>query len=171
MTPEDFKRKYRLLIADADDTLRRCTVPGQPCPNKSDQWTIIPEVLPWFKQIDWGYYCLGIASNQGGIELGYLDEETAYEMLRDLAVDLTEHFPPIGSLQICPSLSKEHPDRKPNPGMLHKIMAAYRVRPSEALVVGDLESDRLAAENAHCDFVWAWDLFGFAAPEGGDRTA
>ncbi len=33
------------------------------------------------------------------------------------------------------------------------------VNPEETLFVGDMESDRQAAENAGCDFVWARDFF------------
>lgn len=32
----------KLIIFDADGTLRRCTVPGQPCPNKADEWELMP---------------------------------------------------------------------------------------------------------------------------------
>jgi phosphoglycolate phosphatase-like HAD superfamily hydrolase len=35
------------------------------------------------------------------------------------------------------------------------------VKPEKALMVGDREDDRAAAEKAGCDFIWAWDLFGF----------
>lgn len=31
----------KLIIFDADGTLRRCTVPGQPCPNKDGEWELM----------------------------------------------------------------------------------------------------------------------------------
>ena len=33
----------RLVVFDADGTLRRTTVPGQPCPRASDQWELLPD--------------------------------------------------------------------------------------------------------------------------------
>jgi len=32
--------KKKLVIFDADGTLRRCTVPGQPCPNTPNDLTL-----------------------------------------------------------------------------------------------------------------------------------
>lgn len=159
LTPQDFQARYKLLIADADGTLRQCTVPNQPCPNQPDQWIVIPAAKHWFSQVDWSKSYFAIASNQGGIELGYLSEKLAYQMLKDLAIELTGHFPPLGSLQICSSMDKAHPDRKPNPGMLLKIMQRWLCTPEQTLYVGDLASDRQAAEAAGCDFIWAADLF------------
>lgn len=40
---------------------------------------------------------------------------------------------------------------KPNPQMLIEIMESLKVQPSEALVVGDMESDMLLAKNAGVD--------------------
>lgn len=42
----------KLIMFDADGTLRRCTVPGQPCPNNPDEWELMPnikETLQLFK--------------------------------------------------------------------------------------------------------------------------
>lgn len=50
-------------------------------------------------------------------------------------------------------------DRKPNPGMLLKAMKYYRVSPSETVMIGNGEDDRLAAQNAGCDFIFASEFF------------
>ena len=39
-------------------------------------------------------------------------------------------------------------------------MEFWEVEREETLFVGDMESDRFAAENAGCDFQWARDFFG-----------
>ena len=73
LTPKEFKDKYFLLICDADGTLRRCTVPGQPCPNKNSEWEVIEEARDWLSQIDFATeYYFTIASNQGGVSLGLI---------------------------------------------------------------------------------------------------
>lgn len=168
LTVAQFMERYRLLIADADGTIRRCTIPGQPCPNKPNEWQLIPEARDWLREVDWDYYYLGIASNQGGISLGYLNQDIAHQMLGEMVIQAIERFPPIGSLLICPSLDTTDPDRKPNPGMLLKIMQKWRCSSYQTLMVGDMESDRQAADAAGVDFIWAWDLFGFQ--RGNDRT-
>ena len=93
-------------------------------------------------------------------------------MLIDLAIklvgksaldelDVFDNLESETNIKICTSLDKTDYDRKPNPGMLEKLIKQYRTTPDQTLMVGDMESDRLAAENAGCDFIWAWDLFGF----------
>lgn len=84
--------QYRLLIFDADGTLRRCTVPGQPCPNRPGEWELLPNVRETLRLYDWTQTAWGIVSNQGGVALGYLSEPQAYRLLYDLsrACDLPE---------------------------------------------------------------------------------
>jgi D-glycero-D-manno-heptose 1,7-bisphosphate phosphatase len=165
LTPQEFIDRYRLLIADADGTLRRCTVPGQPCPNKPGEWEAIPEAKDWISAVKWHGYegpYFGIASNQGGIDLGLIDRKVALDMLFSLRDELgIPTTMMIGAVRICPTTDKTFPDRKPNPGMLLELMRMHDVKPEKALMVGDREDDRAAAEKAGCDFIWAWDLFGF----------
>ena len=153
---------YRLIIFDADGTLRRCTVPGQPCPNKPGEWELIPGVKERLAMFDWQLPALGIASNQAGIAYGYLDEDTAYQLLKDLIVEATGNLPPTGSIRICPHavLDAACRCRKPRPQMLLGIMERWSVTPMDTLYVGDMETDRLAAVAADCDFMWAWEFFG-----------
>jgi len=150
----------RLYIFDADSTLRECTVPGQPCPNKPGEWRLMPNVRETLKRIDWGKNGLGVASNQGGIALGYLTLDMAYQLCCDMVFEATGRFPPMGAIQICPHA----PDagcrcRKPKPLMLEKIMNVYGTR--DAIMTGDQESDRVAAEAAGIEFQWAYDFFGW----------
>lgn len=68
------EQKYKLIILDADGTLRRTTVPGLPCPNAPDEWELIPGVRERLAEIDWTTTHFAIVSNQGGVALGYLTE-------------------------------------------------------------------------------------------------
>ena len=154
-------KKYRLIIFDADGTLRRCTIEGQPCPNKLGEWELMPNVREKLAGIDWDVMGLGIASNQAGIAYGYLSEHMAYQLLKDMVVLATGRFPPTGSIQICPhAVEDDCRCRKPKPWMLQELMALWVVPASHTLYVGDMESDRLAAEAAGVDFMWAKDFFG-----------
>ena len=81
-------KKYKLIIFDADDTLRFCTVPGQPCPNKPGEWKLLPKVKEKLAEFDWGSplegkIAYGIASNQGGVGVGYFSAEMAYQLLKE----------------------------------------------------------------------------------------
>lgn len=155
-------KDYELIIFDADGTLRRCTVEGQPCPNKPGEWELIPGVKERLGQIDWGVSgtWLGIASNQAGVACGFLDEQVAYQMLDDMVVEATGRWPPTGCVQLCPhAVEGDCLCRKPKPLMLERVMRQWNVEPSWTLFVGDMESDRAAAIAAEVDFMWAKDFF------------
>jgi D-glycero-D-manno-heptose 1,7-bisphosphate phosphatase len=157
--------KYKLIIFDADGTLRRCTVKGQPCPNAEDQWELMPGVQEKMAKFDFGPngILIGIASNQAGVSLGYLTEHTAYQLLKDLFVAVTDCWPTYGLLQVCPHPVNGGCDcRKPAPGMLLRIMRIAGVLQDRTLYVGDMESDEQAAQAAGVDFQWAKDFFGNA---------
>lgn len=155
---------YDLLIFDADGTLRKTTVMGQPCPNASAQWELMPGVSAWFASCPWGWgkKGFGIASNQAGVSFGYLTEQCAFGMLRDLATMLVPGI--VAHVEMCVHEPGDGCScRKPGPGMLERIMLACGAAPSRTLYVGDLQSDELCASRAKCQFAWAWEIFGESA--------
>jgi D-glycero-D-manno-heptose 1,7-bisphosphate phosphatase len=155
--------RFRLIIFDADDTLRRTTVPGQPCPYAADQWELLPNVRDVLSRLPWtspGGPRLGLASNQDHVGYGHLTLETARSLLRDLAVAVTGIAPPDAALQLCPHpLGVQCACRKPKPEMLLSIMRYYGATPKDTVFVGDSETDRRAAEAAGIAFVPAAALF------------
>ncbi|MFZ5669624.1 MAG: D-glycero-alpha-D-manno-heptose-1,7-bisphosphate 7-phosphatase [Pseudomonadota bacterium] len=98
-----------------------------------------------------------IATNQSGIGRGYYAEHQMQafhaEMLRQLAAAGAR----IDRVYFCPFHEDaaearyrvaDHPDRKPNPGMLLKALAEFGVAPSDAVMIGDKPSDLEAARRA-----------------------
>jgi HAD superfamily hydrolase (TIGR01662 family) len=156
-------RGLKLFIFDADGTLRRTTVPGQPTPHRGDQWELLPNVREKLQQIRSRRedVILAIASNQGGVELGYLPKKQARKLLNDLYRELTGKRAAKGMIQLCPDFNRPSDCRKPKPGMLQKIMEQARVSRSQTLFVGDSEDDRMTAENAGVRFMWAKNFFGW----------
>lgn len=153
---------HKLIIFDADGTLRWRTVEGQPCPNAPGEWKLMPNVKEVLAGMEDGI-AYGIASNQAGVAYGYLNKKVAYRLLVDMFREAFGVWPSLGTIKLCP-----HPPdavgckcRKPKPQMLLMLMRRWQVRPSETLFVGDMESDQLAAENAGCDFMWAREFFGW----------
>jgi D-glycero-D-manno-heptose 1,7-bisphosphate phosphatase len=157
---------YRLWIFDADDTLRRTTVPGQPCPRSSDQWELLPGVREALGAVAWSASAgprLGIASNQDQVGAGLLALETARALLRDLAREAAGVTLPEPAIQLCPhALGVACDCRKPRPAMLQRIMAYYGIGAEETVFVGDSETDRAAAAAAGVHFLEARELFEWA---------
>ena len=155
---------YRLVVFDADDTLRKTLVPGKPCPHGPGEWELRHGVREVLQKVRWGEQAapnLGLASNQDHVAYGFLSLEMARGLLRDLAVAATGSAPADPALQLCPHpLDRACRCRKPEPGMLLSIMRYYGVEAADTLFVGDAEVDRQAAARAGTSFMWASDLFG-----------
>ena len=154
----------KLYIFDADGTLRRSTVPGRPCPNKPGEWELIPGVRERLAGIDWGPRGarFGVATNQGGVGLGYLSLGVARGMLVEMVEQAFGLRPPPGSIEICwHAPFRNCPCRKPKPEMLLRLMRRFRAGEHETLFVGDMETDEEAARRAGTRFAWAHDFFGW----------
>lgn len=155
-----------LYIFDADSTLRRCTVKGQFCPNAPDQWEPIHWMQGRLSQIDWSVNQFAIVSNQGGIAHGYMTEPVAMGMLFDLAVLMTGFAPKDGAIVICPHATKAGcACRKPSPQMVWNVLNTFNCSTADTLFIGDLDTDKGAAEAAGVSFQWAWDFCGISRDE------
>ena len=157
-------KPIRLYIFDADGTLRRTTVDGQPCPNKPGDWELIPGVKERLASIEWGLRGarFGIVTNQGGVGTGYMSAEMARRLLVDMVVEAFGQSPPPGAIEMCPHAPHAScACRKPKPLMLIRLMHRFRVRRNETLFVGDMERDEEAARRAGVRFRWAHEFFGW----------
>ena len=154
---------FRLYIFDADGTLRRTTVEGLPCPNRPGEWEIIPGVRERLSRVRWGEggARFGVASNQGGVGLGYLSLAAARSLLEEMVVEAfgVPKAPP-GSVEFCPHAPHLGcPCRKPQPEMLRRLMRRFGAAPEETLFVGDMDKDEGAALAAGTRFMWAHEFF------------
>ena len=157
-------RPFKLYVFDADGTLRRSTVPGQPCPNMPGDWELIPGVRERLAGIDWGPKGanFGVATNQGGVGLGYMKLSAARLLLADMVVAAFGVMPPPGSIEVCPHAPHLGcPCRKPEPLMLQRLMRRFRASPAETLFVGDMDKDEEAARRAGTRFMWSHEFFGW----------
>jgi histidinol-phosphate phosphatase family protein len=165
--------QVELVIFDADDTLRETTVPGQPCPYRPDEWRLRPGVRRAVRRLVRRRHpaYVGLASNQDRISYGQLPLANARRLLQDLARAVTGRELAEEAIQLCPHTAEAHCNcRKPEAGMLERIMRHYGVGPDRTLFVGDAETDRQAAANAGVGFLSASEFFkqaGRRADTGG----
>ncbi len=153
---------YGLVIFDADNTLRRTLVPGQPCPRAPNEWELLPGVAQRMRAIAWGSggVWLGVASNQDQVAYGYLSEATARDLLTEMISAASGHIPPPDAIQLCPhAVDADCACRKPAPGMLLNIIHSYRMSTEDTLFVGDAATDREAARRAGVSFCAASEFF------------
>lgn len=149
-----------LLIFDADGTLRRTLVPGQPCPRAPDQWELLPNVRETLSRFDWSRITFALASNQDQVGYGLFTWTMAERLLRDLAHAATSGACRDPVIRFCAHRLEIACDcRKPAPGMLLDILRASGTPAVRALYVGDQDVDRRAAQSAGIRFAWARDFF------------
>ena len=149
----------RLYIFDADGTLRRTLVEGQPCPHRPGEWQLLDDVRPVLAGLP-AQALLGVASNQDHVGYGHLTLDEARALLGAMMREATGRQLPDGALELCPHrLEVSCRCRKPGPELLERLLAFHRVGRSEALFVGDAECDREAARAAGVRFAWAHQFF------------
>lgn len=98
-----------------------------------------------------------VATNQSGVARGLFDLAAVEAVHAVMQADLTVEGARIDAFYICPYLANanvpafahpDHPDRKPNPGMLLRAMDEWGLDPAHCLMIGDKASDMEAAKRA-----------------------
>lgn len=127
-------------------------------PHRPDQLQIMEGAAAAVKRLNDAGYVTVIVTNQSGIARGYFSEETMHAFHDLLLAELEKCGARIDAVYFCPYhsdaaveryLHPDHPDRKPNPGMLLRAAADLDLALDESsLMIGDQKSDLKAAENA-----------------------
>jgi D-glycero-D-manno-heptose 1,7-bisphosphate phosphatase len=95
-----------------------------------------------------------LITNQSGIGRGYFTESDMHRFHEAMQADLRAAGGRLDAIYFCPFIddapdrryrAADHPDRKPNPGMLLRAIADLGVDPAASLMVGDQASDLEAA--------------------------
>ena len=98
-----------------------------------------------------------VVTNQSGVARGYYTEAHVKRLHDWMEADLARDGIRLTAFYTCPFHHKaivlkyrapNHPDRKPNPGMILRAMSEWNIDPSRALMVGDKESDVRAGQRA-----------------------
>jgi D-glycero-D-manno-heptose 1,7-bisphosphate phosphatase len=98
-----------------------------------------------------------VVTNQSGVARGYFDEAAVDRFHAALRAEVASFGGRFDAFYVCPYhedavieayLHPDHPDRKPNPGMILKGLREWSLRPEETCLVGDKPSDIEAARRA-----------------------
>ncbi len=153
----------KLVIFDVDGTLVT-TKSGETFRKTADDWQWLPGRKEKLGNVFKQNVVLGIATNQGGVAFGYMEEGLIAKEIDRLASEAL-----IGWVEICYThpnacipeyYHANDPRRKPGPGMLLQIMQYTQIGPIHTLMVGDRPEDEQAAQNAGVAFAWSTDFFG-----------
>ncbi len=154
---------YKLIVFDVDGTLTT-TKSGAMFRKFADDWQWLPGRLEKLKSLKTQSVKLAVATNQGGVAFGYMQQS---DILNELSKMIAQASISKGGLYICythpaakiEQYRAEDDRRKPNPGMLLEAMSDFDVEPDETLYVGDRPEDEEAAKNAGVAFMWTDEFF------------
>lgn len=130
--------KKKAVFFDRDDTL----IIDKVYLNDPEQVEYFADTFGALKRLSGAGYLLFIISNQSGIARGLVDPKNL-ELIHDrMNKDFLRHGIIFTAIYFCPHLPESnHPDRKPNPGMIMKAQKAYNIELAESWTVGDRTTD------------------------------
>jgi D,D-heptose 1,7-bisphosphate phosphatase len=143
----------RAVFLDRDGTL-----------NVDHGYTFRPEDLVWnegaiqaVRAANDGGWLVIVATNQSGIGRGFFDEPAMHRFHARMQEELAAAGAHIDAFYHCPFHPEavipayrhpNHPDRKPNPGLLQRAIADYGIDPTQSFMVGNSPDDLAAARAA-----------------------
>ena len=98
-----------------------------------------------------------VVTNQSGVARGYFSEADVARLHEAMQAELAADGAHIDAFYVCPFLPEaaapqyahpDHPDRKPNPGMIQRAIADWSIDPARAVMIGDKDTDMEAARRA-----------------------
>ena len=138
----------KLIVLDRDGVIN---LDSDDYIKSEEEWIPIRSSLSAIAKLNRGGYKVAIATNQSGISRGYFDSVTLAMIHKKMEMALAEVGAHIDALEYCPDHPAEAgPNRKPNPGMLYKLIELFNANAENTWFVGDSLSDIQCALNANC---------------------
>ena len=143
--------------------------------NTPNELEFLPQVFDAFQLLNQRAKGIYITTNQGGIEAGYLTEETLHEIHRDMTLAVEANRGRIDKIYYCPHLKTECECRKPKPGMLLQGLKDFNLHTAKdaCCFVGDWQTDWQAAIAAGIQPIavssgrkWTYEQVGFIKAHG-----
>jgi D-glycero-D-manno-heptose 1,7-bisphosphate phosphatase len=156
---------YRLVLFDLDDTLTDSANGG--VGDATVKW--LPGRVARLRRLRADGVHVAIATNQGGVGLGYNTEAETMRAINRVAAVVQ---PPLRVYAAfghprakVAGYPRDDPWRKPRPGMILQAMQDFGVAPQETLFVGDRDTDRAAAAAAGVAYLDAKEYFAMELDE------
>ncbi|MBU1272002.1 MAG: HAD family hydrolase [Alphaproteobacteria bacterium] len=126
-------------------------------PHLPEHLKLIPGATAAVRRLNRLGYLAVIVTNQSGVARGMFDEAQMNGFNALLVKRMAQDGAVIGAVYACPFHPEarderyrhpDHPDRKPNPGMLLRAIADHDIDPAKSFMIGDQPRDIEAAQRA-----------------------
>ena len=141
-------KKYDIFFLDRDGVISENRFVNSP-----EDFEFLPKSLEALRILRDTRTTVFIATNQGGIEAGYINEETLQNIHNNILDEITKTGGHIKEIFHCPHLDTKCECRKPKPGMIIKALKKYNLQEnrSKCCFIGDHLTDWQAAIAAGID--------------------
>jgi len=149
----DLNRRPRAALLDRDGVLNIDVGYA----HRPDQLAFVGGAPEAVRRLNAAGWRVVVVTNQAGVARGFYDEAAVRSFHETMNAALAEQGARIDAFYYCPFHEDavieayrhdDHPDRKPNPGMLLRGLADFGVAAADAFMIGDRDSDLRAAERA-----------------------
>lgn len=167
-------KKYKVLFADLDGTLIK-TKSGETFPKGVWDMEFRFDVLDAIKKMQ--PFVVLIATNQGGIESGFVNRKAFEAKMEYIKCALREYVGAFNEYTYCPCNNKDDYYRKPNTGMLDSLLHDTQtnwfryegITKEDCLMIGDAsgkegqfsDTDKKTADNFGIDYMDVDDFVGY----------
>lgn len=126
-------------------------------PHRAEHLVLIPGAAEAVRRLKALGYLTVIVTNQSGVARGLFTEDQMHDFNALLTARLAQDGGVIDAVYAAPYHADavveryrhpDHPDRKPNPGMLLRAIAEHGIDPAQSLMIGDQPTDVEAARRA-----------------------
>ena len=126
-------------------------------PHLDEHLILIPGAAEAVRRLNVLGYMVVIVTNQSGVARGLFDEARMNRFNDLLVRRLATKGARVGAVYACPFHNEtedpkwfhpDHPDRKPNPGMILRAISDHHIDPARSFLIGDRQTDLEAARRA-----------------------
>jgi D-glycero-D-manno-heptose 1,7-bisphosphate phosphatase len=151
------RRKRPCAFLDRDGTITQ----DNGYTYKREDLMLLPGAATAVRRLNEAGYFVIVVTNQSGVARGYFSEADVEAFHQALTHALAEtgayidgfyHCPYHGDAVIEAYRVDDHPDRKPNPGMVTRALAEWPIDAARSFLIGDSETDGQAAARAGIAF-------------------
>ena len=110
--------------------------------NRPDEFVLFEDVPRAIKRLNESGMLVFVATNQGGVGLGYMTSEQLSDIHVEMVRQLNEQGARVDAVAVCTHAPGEGCDcRKPKPGMLQTLQSEFGFCFATSFMVGDRETD------------------------------
>jgi len=118
--------------------------------NRPEDLNLYPWSAESILQLNQAGYYVFVVTNQGGIEMGYFNENDLKDIHEKLISEVKKYGASIDEIDFCPHFKTKCECRKPSPGMLRRLAKKYDINLNYSFMVGDRDVDIEAGLKGGC---------------------